>query len=282
MVRTLALDQTVVTEKNKLMGLGYRAPFSENLRGGSSEVSWLEVITENFLWDRGTRRENLDSLRENFAISLHGVSLSVASPEKPDPDYLRELARFIREIDPVRVSDHLCWSSLKSHHWNDLLPFPYTKENLEHICRNVSIVQDTIHRPLMLENLSAYIQSRESEMTEYEFLNLVSEKTGCEILLDLNNMIVNERNFGIDPRAELKKIDLRRVSQIHLAGHTDKGDFVVDTHSKAPDKATWDLWAEVCRKRNDIPFMIEWDSDIPDFETVITEVRRARSIQEES
>lgn len=270
-----------VTEKNKkTMGLGYRAPFYSDLISGSSEIGWLEVITENYLWDRGARRETLHSLREHYDIALHGVSLSIASPEKTDPAYLSALKEFARELKPVRVSDHLCWSSLKNHHWNDLLPFPYTKENLLNIIQKVMEVQDIIKRPLVLENLSTYIQAKSSEMSEYEFLAELSKRTGCEILLDLNNMVVNQKNFGTDPTRELERIDLSRVAQVHLAGYTDKGDFVVDTHSKSPDEATWRLWERVCEKRRDIPFMIEWDSDIPEFSEVSDLLRKAQSIQE--
>lgn len=261
------------------MGLGYRAPFFQDLESGYPEIGWLEVITENYLWDRGVRRQTLESLRKNYDIAFHGVSLSIASPDGLDQDYLTALRDLIQELEPIRVSDHLCWSALKNHHWNDLLPFPYTKKNLQYVCQKVSEVQDFIQRPLSLENLSAYIQSGHSEMSEYDFLAEVSKKTGCEILLDLNNMIVNQKNFSTDPMKELDKLDLSRVSQVHLAGYTDKGSFVIDTHSKEPDESTWKLWEKVCQKRSDIPFMIEWDSDIPPFEDVTLLLRKAQDLQ---
>jgi uncharacterized protein (UPF0276 family) len=266
--------------KKKAMGLGYRAPFYSSLIHGHPEISWLEVITENYLWDKGVRRSNLLKLREHYDIALHGVSLSLAAPEEHDRDYLLKLKSFADEISPVRISDHLCWSSLGGHHWHDLLPFPYTQENLNHISKKVEAWQDILKRPLILENLSAYLSTSKNEMSEYEFLGELVKKTDCEILLDVNNMIVNARNFNIDPYKELRHINLDKVAQIHLAGFTETAKFVIDTHSEPPHEATWELWAEICSRKKNIPFMIEWDSDIPDFEAVKKYLDRAYTISE--
>jgi uncharacterized protein (UPF0276 family) len=263
----------------KLMGLGYRAPFRDSLIKGHPDIGWLEVITENYLWDRGTRRQTLEKLRENYDLAFHGVSLSIASPEESDVTYLKDLKKFCDELSPIRVSDHLCWSSTGGHHWHDLLPFPYTKENLSLLTDKVNRWQDILKRKLVLENLSTYIATNLSSMSEYEFLGKLVEKTSCEILLDVNNMIVNARNFGIDPYQELEKINLSSVSQVHLAGFVEGEKFVIDTHSEPPHAVTWELWEAVSKKRNDIPFMIEWDSDIPDFATVKMHLDRAGKIQ---
>lgn len=263
------------------MGLGYRAPFHQDLINGHAEIGWLEVITENYLWDKGLRRENLLKLRENYDLAFHGVSLSLAGNDEMDETYLKSLKKFVEEMNPVRVSDHLCWSSTGNHHWHDLLPFPYTHENLQRLSEKVLKWQDILKRPLVLENLSAYIRTNQSEMSEYEFISELCKKTACEILLDLNNMIVNARNFGIDPYKELEKIDLKSVSQIHLAGFVEGKNFVIDTHSEPPSSATWELWKSVCKKRNDIPFMIEWDSNIPDFSEIKKHLDLASSIVRE-
>lgn len=264
---------------NKTTGLGYRAPFHDDLINGHSEIGWLEVITENYLWDKGRRRSKLEKLRENYELAFHGVSLSIAAPESQDEKYLRELKIFCDELRPVRVSDHLCWSSLGGHHWHDLLPFPYTEENLERIVNKVNLWQDYLKRPLVLENLSAYIQSGLSTMSEFDFLGELCRRTSCELLLDLNNMVVNARNFGLDPYRELQKINLKDVAQIHLAGFVEGEDFVIDTHSRPPVKETWELWKKVCSIRADIPFMIEWDSSIPEFKDVFQELKIGREIQ---
>lgn len=263
----------------KLMGLGYRAPFRDSLIKGHPHVGWLEIITENYLWDRGVRRENLEALRENYDLAFHGVSLSLAAPDEHDEKYLRELKAFCDELKPVRVSDHLCWSSTGNHHWHDLLPFPYTDENLARLTDKVNRWQEVLKRPLVLENLSTYIATKLSTMSEYEFLARLVKNTGCQVLLDVNNMIVNARNFGTDPFRELEKIDLKSVAQVHLAGFVEGEKFVIDTHSAPPHPATWELWEAVCKKRSDIPFMIEWDSDIPDFEVVKEHLDRAYLIQ---
>ena len=264
----------------KTAGLGYRAPFKDSLMKGHSDIGWLEVITENYLWDKGRRRRDLEKLRENYDLAFHGVSLSLASPDEHDEKYLRELKVFCDDFSPVRVSDHLCWSSLGGHHWHDLLPFPYTEENLLKISEKIHLWQDILKRPLILENLSAYIQTKESTMSEFDFLGELCRKTSCELLLDLNNMIVNSRNFKIDPIKELQKINLKNVAQVHLAGFVEGRDFVIDTHSTPPVKETWELWKEVSASRNDIPFMIEWDSDIPAFSAVLEELQKGTHIQE--
>lgn len=265
-----------------LMGLGYRAPFQDDLIDGHSEIGWIEVITENYLWDKGQRRQNLESLRLNYEVALHGVSLSLASPEESDMKYLKELKIFADELQPVRVSDHLCWSSLGGHHWHDLLPFPYTEANLDRIVEKILLWQDTLKRPLILENLSAYILSGLSTMSECAFLSELSKQTSCQILLDVNNMVVNARNFGIDPFAELQKLDMKSVSQVHLAGFVEGKDFTIDTHSEPPHPATWKLWKAVCELRSDIPYMIEWDSNIPSFAEVKEHLDVAEKIRKEA
>lgn len=262
------------------MGLGYRAPFYQDLINGHPNISWLEVISENYMWDQGVRRQNLEKLRENYELAFHGVSLSLAAPGEHDDKYLLGLKKFIDDFEPVRVSDHLCWSSSGAHSWHDLLPFPYTSENLSRLTTKVLHWQDKLKRPLVLENLSAYIRTDQSSMSEYEFLAELCRRTDCEILLDVNNMIVNARNFGIDPYHELKKIDLKKVSQVHLAGFVEGNDFVIDTHSEPPHPATWELWQGLCAQRSDIPFMIEWDSDIPAFSEIMSHLNRALEISE--
>ncbi len=264
----------------KLMGLGYRAPFRDSLIDGHPDIGWLEIITENYLWDKGARRQTLEKLRQHYDLAFHGVSLSIAAPDEADKKYLTELKTFCDELNPIRVSDHLCWSSTGGHHWHDLLPFPYTEENLTRLTEKVLRWQDTLKRKLVLENLSTYIATNLSTMSEYEFLARLVKLTSCEILLDVNNMIVNSRNFGTDPYQELSKIDLTSVSQVHLAGFVEGEKFVIDTHSRPPHPVTWELWEAVCSKRNDIPFMIEWDSEIPDFDTVKIHLDRASLIQD--
>lgn len=265
-----------------LTGLGYRAPYYDDLISGHEGIGWLEVISENYMWDQGDRRQNLEKLRENYDLAFHGVSLSIAAPEEHDQQYLQDLKKFCDELRPVRISDHLCWSAMKGHHWHDLLPFPYTEENLNLIEKKVNTWQDVLKRPLVLENLSTYVACKDSSMSEYTFLNELCNRTGCQMLLDLNNMVVNSRNFKIDPMSELKKIDLKHVAQIHLAGFTEGKFFAIDTHSKPPVEETWSLFQMVTSQRSDIPFMLEWDDEFPDFEVIWKILSRAAEIQKAS
>lgn len=264
-----------------LTGLGYRAPFRSELAQGHPGIGWLEIITENYLWTSGSRAQTLELLRPNFEIACHGVSLSIAAPEEHDEKYLRELKVFCDRYQPVRVSDHLCWSSLGGHHWHDLLPFPYTEENLQRVTDKVNHWQDVLKRPLVLENLSTYMASGASTMSEYAFLGELCQRSGCQILLDLNNMVVNARNFKIDPLQELAKINLAHVAQIHLAGFSESEHFVIDTHAHPPVKETWELFRHVMKQRSAIPFMLEWDAEIPEFGRVIEVLQTAQAIHRE-
>lgn len=264
-----------------LTGLGYRAPFQSHLLDGHADIGWLEIITENYLWDTGARREVLRKLRQNYQVAFHGVSLSIAAPEEHDEIYLKHLKQFCDEFSPVRVSDHLCWSSLGGHHWHDLLPFPYNEENFQRVVTKVNRWQEVLKRPLVLENLSSYVATDHSTMSEYEFLNAVCQKTGAQMLLDLNNMVVNARNFGIDPLKELARLDLRHVGQIHLAGFSEGEHFAIDTHAHPPVEETWKLFQHVSSQRSDIPFMLEWDADIPSFPEVWAVLEKAVKIQGE-
>ena len=261
-----------------LTGLGYRAPFQSELIDGHPEIGWLEIITENYLWNTGARIQVLEKLRSNYQMAFHGVSLSLASPEEHDLKYLQDLKLFCDRFQPVRVSDHLCWSAMTDHHWHDLLPFPYTEENLQRIVKKVHLWQDILQRPLVVENLSTYIATHTSEMSEYTFLNELCNRTGCQVLLDLNNMVVNARNFKIDPLKELSHMNLAHVAQIHLAGFTEGKHFAIDTHNKEPVSETWDLLKHVHQKRADIPFMLEWDSQFTEITKIWEIMLHARSI----
>lgn len=272
-----------MNEKLKyLTGLGYRAPYYEDLIDGHDSIGWLEIISENYIWDKGARRKTLSKLREKYELSFHGVSLSIATPEQHDHEYLKALKVFCDEFQPKRVSDHLCWSAMKGHHWHDLLPFPYTEENLKLIEEKVKVWQDVLKRPLILENLSTYVACKGSTMSEYTFLNELCNRTGSQMLLDLNNMVVNARNFKIDPLKELSYLNLKHVAQIHLAGFSEGKHFAIDTHSHPPVVETWELFKKVSQQKNDIPFMLEWDDDFPEFSKICDILFKARSIQQEN
>lgn len=257
-------------------GAGLRpAHFSYLESRPKTEVSWFEVIAENFITNHGYRREFLEVLRKDYDLSVHGVSLNIASQDPLDLIYLEKLKKFIDEFQPFNVSDHLCWAGAHGHDSHELLPIPYTETMLAHIVGRVNEVQEYLGRTLLLENVSSYLTFKNNEMAEWEFLNQVVTKTSCKLLLDINNVYVNSQNHGFHPLEFLDRIDPRNVGQIHLAGFTDMGTYLYDTHSKPVHEPVWDLFSKFVGRNPNIPFMIEWDSEIPEFPEFEKEIQKS-------
>lgn len=265
----------------KLAGLGFRAPHFTELLNKSSHIEWIEVISENYIGAKGLRIQRLESLREIYDVALHGVSLNIASESEINWNYLEKLKKLISRIDPIRVSDHLCWTGSYHHNFHDLLPFPYTLEMLKFISEKILKIQDYLGRELILENLSAYVGFDENEMSEYEFIRELHNRTGCFNLLDINNLYVNATNYGFDPYKELKHIPATMVKQVHIAGFSEGPGFLIDTHSKAVCDGVWGLFKEFYQTTRDVPFMMEWDAEIPEFPVLENEVKKGSLIIEE-
>jgi len=259
-------------------GLGLRPPHYQDVLDGDPPVDWWEVISENFLVEGGNPRRVLRAVRERWPVVLHGVSLSIGSVDPLDDDYLDRLARLIAEIDPPIVSDHLCWSSLGGHAAHDLWPLPYTDEALAHVVARVARVQDRLGRRILLENPSSYVTFAASAIGEAEFLAEVARRADCGILLDVNNVYVSSTNHGWDPRAYLAAIPAERVGQIHLAGHTDQGTHLLDSHDRPVCDEVWALYAETAARLGPRATMIERDDDIPPLAELVAELDRAREI----
>jgi uncharacterized protein (UPF0276 family) len=265
-------------EKFKV-GVGLRHqhfPYFES--GKSAEVDFFEIISENFINTRGRPFEILMKLREEFDICMHGVSLSVASVENVNWDYLGKIKELMTIVEPLVISDHLCFTGSSERNLHNLLPFSYTEANLNRISEKVKIIQDFLGRQFVLENLSAYFSLANSEMMESEFLNELSRITGCGILLDINNLYVNSINQKFNANDWLSKINIKNVNQIHLAGFTDFGDYLFDTHALPVHQPVWDLYESIIQKNLEIPVLIEWDEDIPSFEILQEEAFKARKI----
>lgn len=268
--------------RNNLFGMGLRHshfPYITQLLEGNPsglEVDYFEIITENFYDTQGRPLEILKKLRESFPISFHGVSLSLASDAEIDIDYLNKVKVLESLIDPFLVSDHLCWTGNAKSNLHNLLPFPYTKNEVSVISEKIDQVQNFLKRPLLLENLSAYIQFSESEMSEAEFLSELQKRTGCFILLDLNNLFVNSHNFKINIEDYLSKIPAHAVKEIHLSGFTNMGDYYFDTHSTPVRDDVWDIFQKYKKVYSSAVTTIEWDEDLPDYPTVLKEVNKAR------
>jgi hypothetical protein len=224
----------------------------------------------------------LEEIRQTHEIVLHGVSLSIGSADPLSLDYLKNLKSLIGRIEPAWVSDHLCWTGVEGENLHDLLPLPFTEEALDHLAPRVRQVQDFLGRRVLLENVSSYLTFKHSEMTEWEFLSALCEKTDCGILLDVNNIYVSARNHGFDPLAYLDGIPRERVGQMHLAGHSVQGKVLVDTHDHPVTEDVWTLYREAVRKFGAISTLIEWDAAIPDFQVLEAEADRAARIQAEA
>lgn len=259
-------------------GLGLRPPHYQDFLTSAVPVDFVEVISENFMIDGGRPLHILDQIRERHPVALHGVSMSVGSADGLDRDYLRRLKALADHAAPLFVSDHLCWTRIEGFNSHDLLPLPYTEEALDLVCANIALAQDVLERPMLIENPSTYVQFMAGSMTEWQFLDALCERTGCSLLLDVNNIYVSAVNHGFDPIAYLDGVPADRVRQIHLAGHSQGKDRLIDTHDQPVPPPVWALYAEACRRVGPVATMIERDDDIPPLSDLLAELDIARAI----
>jgi len=261
-------------------GLGLRVPHYEQILSERPHVGWFEALTENYLVPGGKPRHYLRRIREHYPVVLHGVSLSIGSTAPLDLEYLGKLRELAAEIEPVWISDHLCWTGVAGRNVHDLLPLPYTEEALAHVVSRVRTVQDFLGRRICLENVSSYVAFRQSSLTEWEFLSAVAEESDCLILLDVNNVYVSSVNHELDARAYIDSVPAHRVQQIHLAGHEDHGDYLIDTHDQPIADPVWELYAHAVRRFGPVSTMIERDANIPPLEGLLRELGAARELCE--
>ncbi len=259
-------------------GIGLRTPHFEALAARRPALSFLEVHSENYFADGGPALAWLERFRADYAVSLHGVGLSLGSTDPLDRRHLARLARLAARIEPALVSEHLCWSSVGGTHLGELLPLPYTQEALDHVCARVAEVQECLGRRILVENVSAYVRFASSAIPEGEFVAEVARRTGCGVLLDLNNAWVNAANHGTDARDLLRAIDPASVGEIHLAGHEVTPDGLVDTHGAPVSPEVWALFAEAVGLLGPVPTLVEWDTDIPPLDVLLAEAGRADEI----
>jgi uncharacterized protein len=262
-------------------GIGLRPRHFERFLGERPPVDWVEAISENFMAAGGRPLAVLEKVRRDVPVALHGVSLSIGSVDPLSERYLADLESLVRRIQPALVTDHLSWGSHRGHYVHDLLPLPYTEEALDHVARRVARVQDRLGRQILLENPSSYVAFRDSTMAEWEFLSELARRADCGILLDVNNVYVSARNFGFDPLRYLGGIPADRVGQFHLAGHGDRGRYLLDTHGEPVPDPVWALYREALRRFGAAPALVEWDERIPPLEVVVAESRRAAAIEAE-
>lgn len=266
-------------------GLGLRRAHYEDFLEGDVPVDFVEVISENYMVEGGKQLRILEQVREKLPVILHGVSMSIGSAGGLDPDHLEKLRRLEQRIDPLWVSDHLCWTRTSAHNSHDLLPLPLTQEALQAVCDNIDRAQDALGRAMLFENPSSYLTFPEDELTEWEFLTEMTRRTGCYLLLDVNNIYVSARNHGFSSEEYLAGLPLDRVRQIHLAGHdpaTPERDVIIDTHDREVADGVWELYARaIAMLPQPVATMIERDENIPPLADLLSELERARGIASE-
>ena len=261
-------------------GLGLRVDHYEAILAEAPRVDWLEVLTENYLVPGGKPLNYLMRMRERYPLAMHGVSLSIGSTAPLDLEYLRQVKALAARIEPAWISDHLCWTGVAGRNTHDLLPLPYTEEALAHIVARVRAVQDFLGRRILLENVSSYVAFRSSSLTEWEFLREVAERADCLILLDVNNIYVSAVNHEFEALEYLNAVPAGRVQQIHLAGHENHGDYLIDTHDADVPDPVWALYAAAVRRFGAVSTMIERDDHIPPLAALVTELDAARALCE--
>ena len=261
-------------------GIGLRAPHYRELLDTLPDIGWIEVHSENY-FGGGRPLWFLEQLRAHYPVSLHGVGMSLGAATRLDPAHLYRLKALISRIEPGLVSEHLSWGAIEGRHLNDLLPLPYTEEALVHVCSHIAQVQDFLGRRILIENISSYLRWKHDAIPEWEFVAEVARRTGCGLLLDVNNIYVSAVNHGFDPRAYLAALPAHRVEEIHLAGFDEGAGCLIDTHGKRVADPVWQLYREALVRLDPRPTLIEWDTDIPALSVLLDEAAMAQCILEE-
>lgn len=259
-------------------GVGLRRPHYNLVLETHPKVDWFEVISENFMVEGGRALEVLEGVREHYPIAMHGVSMSIGSTDPLNRSYLRKLRELARRFEPAWISDHLCWTGVGGRNLHDLLPLPYTEEAVNHVVARIRRVQETLERPILIENVSSYMAFADSTMTEWEFISTIAEEADCGILLDINNIFVSAFNHRFDANQYVDAIPVERVVQYHLAGHSDHGTHLLDTHDHPIRDEVWALYERAVRRFGEVASIVEWDDNIPEFAVLAEASERARGI----
>lgn len=259
-------------------GLGLRTEHYNAILDTQPQVDWFEALSENYMIPGGLPLNFLDRIRADYPVVMHGVSLSIGSTAPFDQVYLKDLKKLVDRVQPAWISDHLCWTGVHGQNIHDLLPLPYTEETAKHVAERVNIVQDYLGRQILLENVSSYASYVDSAMSEWEFISLICEQADCLLLLDVNNIYVSSYNHQFDAKAFIDGIPQHRVQQIHLAGHQNNGDYIIDTHDAPVIDPVWDLYGYAISKIGNVSTMIERDDHIPDLAVLVEELTIARRI----
>jgi len=261
------------------IGIGLRPVHYNDIFEKNPAIDWFEIISENFMVDGGKPLKNLERILERYPVVQHGVSLAIGSPDPLDFDYLKRLKELTKITKTPWLSDHLSWGRRPGAHYHDLLPLPYTQEVIDYVAERARIVQDYLELPFALENLSSYVAFKEDQMPEWEFYSAVVEKADIQMMLDVNNIYVSSRNHGFDPMEYIDNVPIERVIQFHLAGHSDRGDYLLDTHDNYVCDEVWKLYGEIYPKTGGVSTLLEWDDNFISFEETWEEALKAKKYQ---
>jgi len=272
----------VASQLPSVAGIGLRPPHIAQVRRDRPVIGWLEVHSENYFVDGGPALTALEAIRANYPLSLHGVGMSLGSADALDNGHLRRLKQLADRIEPAAISEHLCWGRVDGRHLNDLLPLPFSEEALGICCDRIDAVQRALRRPLLVENVSAYLRFGADSMTEWDFIAAVAQRTGCKLLFDVNNVYVNAVNHGFDPLRFLGAIPGDAVAEIHLAGFDASGPCLIDTHGTRVAPPVWALYRATIERFGPKPTLLEWDTDLPALEVLLDEAKTAQAILEQA
>lgn len=275
-----AIGNGVVDNSISGAGIGLRSPHYDYIKSQLPAVPWFEVLIDNYLGRGGQIQQHLRDICEHYPITFHGVGMSLGSTDPLDRHYLSSLKQMITDYQPVQISDHLCWTGFQNQYSHDLLPMPYTKEAAAHLANRIEQVQDYLGQRILVENVSSYLQYRQSEMDEAEFVTYVCELADCDLLLDINNVYVSAYNHEFDSMTYINAMPGHRIKEIHLAGYEDQGHYLLDTHSHQVYQPVWDLYEHAVTTFGAIPTLIEWDNKIPAFPVLHQEAKKAGDIMQ--
>ena len=279
-----ALNETAYVYPNQAIqgcGIGLRLDHFNEIDEQKPDIPWFEILSDNYLIEGTPQRDYLYKIREDYPITFHGVGMSIGSTEALNTDFMNSLKKLNNELQPQWLSDHLCWTSAHGVVSHDLIPLPYTSAVVEHIVDRINQIQDFLGQQMVIENVSSYLQFKDTEMSEWEFINEVVKRSDCRLLLDVNNIYVSSQNHGFNAEDYLYAMPADRIAEIHLAGYEDKGTHLLDTHSRAVTDPVWDLYTKAVEHFGDVPVLIEWDNDIPPLQRVMQEAAKAESIRNE-
>lgn len=261
------------------IGIGLRPCHYEDIFSQEPDIDWFEIISENFMVEGGKPLKNLHRILERYPVVQHGVTLAIGSANPLDYDYLKKLKALTKITKTPWVSDHLCWGRRPGAHYHDLLPLPYTQEVVDYVAERARIVQDYLELPFALENLSSYVAFNSDQMSEWEFYSAIVEKANIYMMLDVNNVYVSSKNHGFDANEYIDSLDFSRLIQVHIAGHSDKGRYLLDTHDNYVCDEVWDLYAKVYKRAGGISTLLEWDDHFISFEETWNEALKAKRFQ---